>query len=62
MDLFAGVSVRLGVTLLLDLGEGLLGRAVDLELEDEDALRRLGDQVGAALGLPILGGDAEETA
>ena len=62
MNFLAAVSVGLGVTFFLDLGEGLLGCAVDFELEDEDAFGGLGDQIGAAMGLPVFGGDAEEAA
>ena len=62
MDFLTGVAIGLDVTLFFDLSEGLLRRAVDLEFEDEDAFGRLGDQVGAAMGLPILGGDTEEAA
>ena len=62
VDLFAAMTIRLGVALFLDLGEGLLGCAVDFELKDEDAFRRLGNEVCAAMGLPILGSDAEKAA
>ena len=54
VDLFAAMTIRLGVALFLDLGEGLLGGAIDFELKDEDAFRRLGNEVCAAMGLPIL--------
>ena len=62
VDLLAAVTIGLGVALFFDLGEGLLGRTVDLELENEDAFGGLGDQIGAALGLAVLCGDAEEPA
>ena len=59
VDFLAAVAVGLGVALFLDLIEGFLRRAVDLELKDKDAFRGLGDQVGATVGLPVFGGDAE---
>ena len=62
VDLFAGVTIRLGVILFFDLGEGFLGRAVDFQLKDKDAFGGLGDQIGAVMGLPVFGGDAEEAA
>ena len=62
MNFLAAVSVGLGVTLFFDLGEGLLGRAVDFQLKDKDTFGGLGDQIGAAMGLPVFGGDAEEAA
>ena len=62
VDLLAAVTIGLGVTLLFDLGEGLLGGAIDLEFEDEDAVGRLGDQIRAAVRLPVFCGDVEEAA
>ena len=62
VDLLAAVTIGLGVTLLFDLGEGLLGDAIDLEFEDEDAVGRLGDQIRAAVRLPVFCGDVEEAA
>ncbi len=62
MDLLAAVAIGFGVTFFLDLFEGLLRCAVNLELEDKDAFGRFGDEVRTAVGLPVLGGDAEEAA
>ena len=62
VDLLAAVTIGLGVTLLFDLGEGLLGGAIDLEFEDEDAVGRLSDQIRAAVRLPVFCGDVEEAA
>ena len=59
MDGLAGDLIGLGVAFVLDLGEGFGGGAANLELEDVDPVHRLGDEVGAALGLAVLGGDAE---
>ena len=59
-DLFAAVTVRLGVPPFLDLVESLLGRAINLELEDKDAFKRLGYEVCTTLGLSVLGGDEAE--
>ena len=42
------------VALLLDLRKGLLRRAVQLELEDVDAARRLHDRVDSAAVSPWL--------
>ena len=53
VNLLATVTIGFGVTLLLDLGEGLLGRAINLELEDEDALGGLGDQIRTTMGLAV---------
>ena len=62
MDLFARVAIGFGVALFFDLVEGLLGGAIDLEFEDEDAVGRLGDQIRAAVRLPVFCDDVEEAA
>ena len=62
VDLFASVAVGFGVALFLNLVEGLLGRTVDLELENEDTFKSLGNQVCSAFGLTVLSSHAEEAA
>ena len=49
------------VAAIADLREGLLGRAVDLELEDKDTSESVGYEVGAPLRLSVLGDNAEST-
>ena len=43
------------VTPVVDLGEGLVGGAVELELEDVDVVGGFHDGVGSSLGAPDLG-------
>ena len=43
------------VATIADLREGLLCRAADLELEDEDAPEGIGHKVGTPLRLGVLG-------
>ena len=55
VDGLGGGEIGQVVAAIADLREGLLGRAADLELKDEDAPKGIGYEVGTPLRLSVLG-------
>ena len=55
VDGLGGGEIGQVVAAIADLREGLFGRAADLELEDKDASKGIGHEVGAPLRLSVLG-------